>query len=622
MFTEILVKNKIHQARDITNQHFDELFKQVSKRYARRTAVCRHTHFVAALKNLPDLDKTVYFYLTRQSYIPEVNSNKRLSIKDIEKKLNGDYSDKVMFQIAAYTYYSLDLIFKTIKETKVYIESAEYIDLLEIDDNYERGVKRYIGLKKLYSLIQQKKFGAAMQVELAAVYKVMIAYDTVNRHVTAEEYTAFCSNPVLAKMPKNLSENTNLIYVIKFLNRLSPAIKAPMISTFKSGSFSFYPFLNFPVNPLFQSFHPLYAAYLSQFSWPNMTRAVHSTCRMLLGRGDEYLFLVQTYLLMNGGHNLEVYTTIPAKVGGKTILENFSKETGCGEDAPINQQQIGVYGYKNKVGNIKMKKIPFDIPVKSPAFQYMSHVDVILEHDRKFFFGDFNLFKWRPLSLAFIAKYQILNDNNTELTSLESRKFRKTFAGHKLIERLKDVNSTDELIHGLRNDMNQKDFSVTMGYLMQSGNSSSVIDATLVALQMKMLDDALEFAGKIKSGKRLLDKHERFLCDCADPSNPPHDVNLKYCRQFHLCLGCPRSEVYEEHLPAIIYSIFNIEATMVDQPDVYKIALEDKHIRAKDVIQRFKLHTDGGDAAVERAYQIATAAKVNGTPLVPPMLNI
>jgi hypothetical protein len=529
------------------------------------------------------------------------------------------------------------LISSTIQNTESYIASSEYIDVFENNEKYTRDIKkniRFIGCKKFFKAIEDGELEKAKQMELAATYKFSLAYEFVRDNASPEVYTQFCKHPDTTVLPKEVSENSNVIYVVKVLSQITNKNnKTTFISALKKGNYSTKTAMvhgYYSLNESRQILYNTYSLYTAQFGWNQFTEntsshQILSPIPMLLGRTQHYELLVVTYLLMNTGCNLEVFTSMPNLAGSRPIIENHNKKSGAGEDAPLQEREVLLFGYKNRTGaHTPAKKISFSVPIQSIAYKYLAALNAIRPANRELFFQFTKGRNWDNLSEMFAKKFSITDDKGVQLISLQSRKFRKTFLGHKVLQRLEGINSADELIAALRTDMDHADFSTTMAYLMQTGHSSLVIDATIVALQTKLIDDGLDFAGEIKLGKRKPkeQRDERFLCDCADPSNPPHDMNLAHCRKYHLCLGCSRSNVFREHLPAIIYHILDIEDEMVTDPELYKIAYEVRHHQAKDVIERFKLYSENGEEAVENAYQVATAAKVNNTPLCLPMLNV
>lgn len=635
-FTEVLIDKNVQAANKITIKIFESMFTKISDNYSLTSHSAMHRIFVKVIQHLPQLDPDVKFFLTKQSSIPKTELKKKLTVEAIETKLTGDHSDKTMFQIASYTHYCLDQISSTIQQTEDYIASERYIDVFEVDNKHQRDLKnftRWIGRRKFLNALEKGELEQAMQIELAATYKFILGYEYVRKTASAAEYIEFCKNPVATVLPETLTQNPHVLYVVNVLKQLkSKDIKNKFIKRLKNGNYSVRSLLfvrDLSLERLKQKLAYKYYLYTAQFGWTpysnttNFSKAANPV-PFLLGRTSHYDFLVITYLLMNTGSNLEVFISMPARVGERSILKNYSKESGAGKDAPLAEQEVSIFGFKNRVGPHKSaKRILVDVPVQSPAYSYLSVLDAVRDADREFFFNLTADYGWISISKYFTKKFNITDDKGVQLLSLQSPKFRKTYLGHQALKRLKDINSVDELITALRLDMDHADFSITFGYLMQSGHSSLVIDATLIAIQMKITDDRLKFSGHVNSGDRdaAETRNERFLCDCSDPSNPPHDTNLAHCRKFHLCLGCTRSEVFREHLPAIFYHLFDIEERMLTQPEVYKIAFEDKHMQAKDVIARFELYAEGGEVAVAKAFQIATTAKVNNTALCPPMLN-
>jgi hypothetical protein len=153
---------------------------------------------------------------------------------------------------------------------------------------------------------------------------------------------------------------------------------------------------------------------------------------------------------------------------------------------------------------------------------------------------------------------------------------------------------------------------------MKTGSGNFVYSSAVVALTTKMLEDALEFKGKIEPFKP--EESERipvFLCDCSDPTAPTHDVPIaSRCRQYDLCLGCERSVVYAEHIQRICYRILQYEKIPSPTNDI----LADRRAIAMDCLERFRIEHPDGDLIVEQGYELANDAIEKKKPLLPPIL--
>ena len=116
---------------------------------------------------------------------------------------------------------------------------------------------------------------------------------------------------------------------------------------------------------------------------------------------------------------------------------------------------------------------------------------------------------------------------------------------------------------------------------------------------------------------------QTFFCDCSDPTSPDYSPNLNvdYCTNFDMCLGCSRAVVYEEHLPNIIYRCFQYEDILRTSNALYKAHFEVKHIRAIQVIDRFTDRSSNGKKRHAKAFTIAQEAWASkSTYLLPPLI--
>jgi hypothetical protein len=343
------------------------------------------------------------------------------------------------------------------------------------------------------------------------------------------------------------------------------------------------------------------------------------------GATTQYRFCLIIYLLLTTGINFSVLMSWKRKINGKLWYENFDKFLGSDEDAPSRDRSILMIGVKKKTGVMASKKIPTAIPILSPLFKYLKAYDKAQDPNREnFITGTGSTFD-RTLLKYFLTVNPIYSEKNEPLTTIHTRLFRKIFAGHKLLSLLGDVKSADELVYKLKESLNHASFDTTLfSYIMKAGIGNQILDSAIVALTSDLLEKSLKFSGQIKAeDEKTKDSISVFLCDCADPSQPTHNVpiNHNHCRKYDLCLGCERSEVYAEHVPNICYRVLQYEEMRGNNFDIYKSSMEDRHAIALDTLKKFEFKHAGGIDLLANAYAYANECFANNKPLLPAILQ-
>ncbi|MBU2883676.1 hypothetical protein KO525_16705 [Psychrosphaera sp. B3R10] len=352
----------------------------------------------------------------------------------------------------------------------------------------------------------------------------------------------------------------------------------------------------------------------------------HSYFDFLSGKSDHLAFLVALYACITYGLNGEVIYSTLSKIDGISTLEYFDKYLGSTEESNNKEKAILLLGYKKRSNFTGLgKEVISSVNVSSPFYKYLELLDSTKDKERELFY-ELNDHKWQNLISTFCKIFSIMDDTWQRLPSLEGHKFRKVFAGHKLTSLIDEVKSETELIEKLKAALSHKNFDVTVfSYLMKSGHSSHAIDLSIIALTEDLLDSALKFEGEIVVGKdkSLTNFKQRYLCDCTDPTQPtPKElIHLDYCKSFDLCLGCKRSRVFSGHLPRIVYRVLQYEKVMEKTPDLFNSTLIDKHTIALDSLERFKKEHVNGVKLLEEAYIYANKCWVNGQALLPPIFS-
>lgn len=325
------------------------------------------------------------------------------------------------------------------------------------------------------------------------------------------------------------------------------------------------------------------------------------------------------YTLITLGVNQEVALSWQWKLNGRPWYENYDIELGISSKTAARDKKVVLVGLKQKGRTPTVVKK--SVSINSPLFNYLKLLDKSRPAGRQYIF---NFGDPGPYMTAFLRHYPVIDDDGNRLKTLETTRIRKSYIGYKTLSLLEGVKNSTDLVLKLREALNHKSFDTTFSsYIMKSGMARTVVDSAIVALTTNMLENAMSFSGEIKEdNERSKQNATVFLCDCSDPSNPTHGLPIaERCTRYDMCLGCERSEVYSEHLPAICYRILQYEKKQEEAPEVFKITLEDRLYIAKDTVEQFKVRHSRGIDLVEQSYLIANQAMLDDEPLLPPILQ-
>lgn len=328
-------------------------------------------------------------------------------------------------------------------------------------------------------------------------------------------------------------------------------------------------------------------------------------------------------LMMQTGVNREVVLTIPSLHGGKSILERgdpiFVKEGGSGET------EISLYGIKAKTGASPEKCIDFVISKSSPIYEMLCDYEHYVKVSTAGPFFEFNksfIDGWSLAGgMADISKtFPVLDDSGEQLKTIECSRFRKVFASGALLDRMKNIHDMNELAETLRQDLNHGNFDTTVtNYLLKSDVARSIIDIAIATIIDGKLEE-LKCKSRIETNKKLPFKKNVYLCHCADPSQPSHDVAIAdECRYYDLCLGCEQSIITAEHLPYICLRILQYQEERTKDAQSWPAMWEDKWCIAHDALARYELKDKkNGARLVEEAWRIAREGLVSLPPIMSP----
>ena len=346
--------------------------------------------------------------------------------------------------------------------------------------------------------------------------------------------------------------------------------------------------------------------------------------------GEKNLVMNQTgwclanLLMMQTGANREVVLTIPSLgENGESILKR-----GDGifvRDGQGGETEINLYGTKSKTGNSPEKVIDIIIAKSSPLYQMLCDYEryVKVRTTGPFFeFSKSITGVWSTaVGLADLSKtFPVLNDSGELLKTIQCSRFRKVFASGALLDRMKNVDDMNELANQLRQDLTHGNFDTTLNhYLLKSDVARSIIDIAIATIIDGKLEE-LKCKSRIETNKKLSFEKKAYLCHCADPRHPSHDVAIaEECRYYDLCLGCEQSIITAEHLPYICLRILQYEEERKKDALSWPAMWEDRWCVAHDALAKYELKDKrNGARLVDEAWRMAREGLVSLPPIMSP----
>jgi len=551
---------------DLTQKHFSEWMFKIGAKKAEKYRL----HLNTLLKFYP------YFASLNLNEIRlSTSSESSKSINEAELLDERDYDDKVLIQILAYVFYEIDLFYDRLKTFEEISKDSLGDDFIAIND---LSIKNKVLVDRLESDSTMPNV-----IRLNIIYYVK---QSLKGNLEGESITPLAKFLAKLRLLCSRKHFKDLDLMNKLMQRMEDEIwitsKPTKHKTTKNARK-----LNF-------------TNFYSGIS-------MHGFGSILL------------YVLITTGVNLGVALTWKRHINGKHWSENFDTELGIDLNTPASQKSVLLVGKKIKGANVK--HIFTSISVNSPIYKHLTRLDDALPHDNEYFFSGSMIYDFLS---AFPKKYPILDTDNKRLKTLETSRFRKVFAGHKLLSVLNDVDDSDELIYKLQHALNHKKFDTTFfSYLLKSGVANTTMNAAIVSLTSDLLEKSLQFKGQIRtSSQRNPDAKKVFLCDCNDNTNPSHGLPIaERCTRYDMCLGCERSEVFAEHIPRICYRILQYEEARAKNSEEFKDILEDRYQIALSAIEKFSVNHTSGEEIVEAAYLNANEAFALGEQLLPPILQ-
>lgn len=329
-------------------------------------------------------------------------------------------------------------------------------------------------------------------------------------------------------------------------------------------------------------------------------------------------------IMMQTGVNREVVLTIPSLgESGESILKRG--DAIFLTDGKNGESEINLYGYKAKTGQSPEKVIDIIIAKSSPLYEMLCDYERYVKVSTAGPFFEFNksfIGCWstagRGTDLS--TTFPVLDDSGEKLKTIECSRFRKVFASGALLDRMKNVHDMNELAELLRQDLSHGNFDTTVtNYLLKSDVARSIIDIAIATIIDGKMQE-LKCKSRIETNKKIPFKKKAYLCHCADPSQPSHDVAIAdECKYYDLCLGCEQSIITAEHLPYICLRILQYSEERTKDALNWTAMWEDRWCVAHDALARYEAKDKkNGARLVAEARRMAREGLVSLPPIMSP----
>lgn len=631
------INNKKIAISKLTVKQTTEIIELAVSDYERKGALGKNNAFKRVCSLLPSLDASVKAFLV--GYRLPLRMKKKI-YKSAEERIantsiNNDYSDYIMFQLYAY----LNAMITEIKNTIIKVESAEF-QFNTVDMLTPEGRELYRERINSCSPLEYEK---ALDMEFLVAYRLNIA-NTLLMHSISNGYDISDLKAALKKfdyeraykcLPKEHKNEPNVKYLIKSIFGFGAKNKKVITDTLLTRLGS----ENGPnAHTIFGTFWSTEALNRKEYTKfiignsftyrvfvPNKNDVMSTQLcyyKILLGGTAHFDFLILLLLLCESGRNKEVLTSIPAKinVGEKSASILDIQAPFCTEPTVL----LTGYKVRGHVNNTGKQEENITIPHKSALFSYLCTLDRL------------HLFKYPGRELFFITRKNykhllkefskglpIKDENQNSISSIQSTKFRKVFAGEALLEHLSGISTPDDLIAAVGEDLRN---TIPLTYLLQSSRTETMLANAITGLQLRFIGHHLEVAAQLKLTSETMPQNAngRYLCECTDPMNPEFigSIESSYCRQFDSCLGCNKAVIYEEHIKNIIYRCFQYEDLLKRNRDLYSAHYELKHQMALEVLEKYKSTAPNGEE--KHAMAFSSAMRIwedKNIHLLPPIIH-
>ena len=219
----------------------------------------------------------------------------------------------------------------------------------------------------------------------------------------------------------------------------------------------------------------------------------------------------------------------------------------------------------------------------------------------------------------FIKEHKIIMPDGTIMTNIEPSRLRNTFITMADLQNL-SIEEIQELIkHG--------NFDTRFKFYGNSPDLRSKNFRHIYAIQEDIIEQARHFMGVIEQGslKNSISQNKvtaTYLCGCSNIKNPAYDGARKtseheICVDWDMCLLCPQSRVFYEHLPRICARILQYEEYQKKMTaDEWENNFGIKRQVARDALKKW-ISDGGSQEDIDMAWERAKSGEIYLPPIFP-----
>lgn len=220
---------------------------------------------------------------------------------------------------------------------------------------------------------------------------------------------------------------------------------------------------------------------------------------------------------------------------------------------------------------------------------------------------------------SFIKAHKIILPNGKVLKSLEPSRLRNTFIT------MADLggSSIEEIQEWIKHD----NFDTRFKFYNNSPDQRSRNFRAINAIQENIIEEARNFQGETEYGSLNASIENKsvtptLMCGCNDPKHPSYagakEIPSEHiCVDWDMCLFCPNSRVFVEHLPRICARILQYETYQKKMTtDEWENNFGTKHVVAKNALKRW-LDNGGDQEDIDNAWELAKSGDILLPPIFP-----
>lgn len=205
----------------------------------------------------------------------------------------------------------------------------------------------------------------------------------------------------------------------------------------------------------------------------------------------------------------------------------------------------------------------------------------------------------------FCDRHKIIDDESSRLKVVDTRAFRKVYITQEMLTHLYKHKNFASLAEKLKTSLKHKTFDTTVSHYLANDKTNQTIDTAIITLQEHLIDQSLDKAN-------LMDNSPYDEPRIGKPTALSRGCNMDVnCDDYDLCLGCPSSRAYEEHLPRICARIKQYESRKKEMLDEeWDNEYLSKYQRANSVLTRWS-----NQNKVSEAWKLAESGTIPMPPL-------